>query len=260
MRAVFAILVLWFAAPLASADRFALDYRASALGLLPLGEVTLDFNVTDAAYTVDARLNSRGLLSLFEPTRLIAHAEGRIENGAVRWSRYDLDHHYSRKRRVISMQPSEDGVSATIEPTFRQWGDPPASDSQKRASRDPLSSLVAMALDVQRTRRCDSDYPTFDGRFHYRLELRGGRSDRVEAGGYAGPSLHCRLRYVAVSGFEARDGGRRRIPEGDIWFALVDDAVLAPPVRIRLPLAVGRAHIALSAWRRPAIEIDAAAP
>lgn len=256
MRALLATLLLLFAAPLAAAERFALDYRASTIGVLPLGEVTLDFDITPESYTVDATLRSRGLLSLFEPTRLVARAQGRIEGGAVRWSRYDLDHHYSRKHRTIAMMPTAEGVSATIEPNFRLWGEPPASNEQKRASRDPLSSLIAMALDVQRTRRCDSDYPTFDGRFHYRLELRDGRSDRVDAGGYEGPSLHCRLRYVAVSGFEARDGGRRRIPEGDIWFALVDNAVLAPPVRIRLPLGIARAHIALAAWRRPNVEID----
>ncbi len=242
----------------AAADRFALDYEGSTIGVLPLGDVTLDFDVTDSRYSVLARLSSSGLVSMFERTRLVASAEGRIENGQVRWERYDLDHHYSRKHRIIGMFPTAEGIAADINPTFRLWGEPPTSDAQRRASRDPLSSLVAMAVDVQRTRTCNADYPTFDGRWHYMLQLRGGSRDRVDSGGYEGPALRCRMRYVPVAGFEAGDGGRRRIPEGDIWFALVEGASLAPPVRIRLPMGVARAHIALARWRRPSVEIDTA--
>lgn len=259
MRALLLALCALILAQPASAERFSLDYDASAIGILPLGEATIDFDISADTYAVDATLRSRGLLALFEPTDLTARARGRIVDGQVRWERYDLDHHYSRKHRVIAMHPTETSVAATIEPNFRLWGDPPTSDEQKRTSRDPLSTLIAMAIDVQRTRRCNADYPTFDGRFHYRLELRGGRADHVEAGGYDGPTLHCRMRYVAVAGFERGDGGRRRTPEGDIWFALVDDAIMAPPVRIRLPMGIARAHIALSQWRRPEVEIDTAA-
>ena len=259
MRALALSVLLLAAAAPAHAERFSLDYRGSTFGILPLGDVVLDFDVTDDSYSVDARLESSGLVSLFERTDLTAHAEGRIENGAVRWASYHLDHHYSRKHRVITMQPTPTGIAADIQPNFRLWGEPPASDEQKRGSRDPLSSLVAMGVDVQRTHRCDGAYPTFDGRFHYRLELSGGDNDRVESGGYDGPALRCRLRYVPVSGFEAGDTGRRRFPEGDIWFALVDNSPLAPPVRIRLPMAVGSAHIALAHWRRPEIDIQTAA-
>ncbi|MET0182436.1 MAG: DUF3108 domain-containing protein [Caulobacterales bacterium] len=259
MRALFAgILFGFIAVAPAAADRFSLDYKASALAVLSLGDVTIDFDVTATHYSAEAHLQSRGLLSLFERTRLIARAEGDIENGAVSWRRYDLDHHYSRKHRVIAMTHEGSSVEARIEPNYRLWGEPPASEAQKLASRDPLSSLVAMAVDVQRERTCNRDYPTFDGRFHYLLQLRDARRDVVDAGGYDGPALHCTMRYVPVAGFEANDGGKRRVPEGDVWFALVDGASMAPPVRIQLPLPVGRAHIALSRWSRPEVSIDTA--
>ncbi|MGE3141987.1 MAG: DUF3108 domain-containing protein [Hyphomonadaceae bacterium] len=255
MRALLTILGLLLAAAApAAAERFSLNYAAAAWGLLPLGDIVLDFDVTDTRYEVDARLQSRGLAALFERTALTAHAAGRIENGAARPEHYTLDHRYSHKRRTIDMTMSVSGVSATIEPTFRLWGEPPASDEQKRAARDPLSSLVAMALDVRRAQGCDGDYLTFDGRFLYRLELRGGAPDHVDTGAYDGPALRCDLRYVAVAGYQP-GRGRPRVPEGRIWFALVEGAAFAPPVRITAPLPIGGAHIAVTQWRRPSVEV-----
>src|SRR5262249_47317110 len=126
----------------------------------------------------------------------------------------------------------------------------------KRASRDPLSSLVAMAADVGRTHTCAGDYPTFDGRFHYLLQLSDGEMRHFDDGGYDRPALRCRLRYLPVAGFEPRDGGRRhRIPQGEIWFALPEGATIAPPVRAVSPLAVGNAGMTLTRWLRPSVEV-----
>lgn len=258
-----AALAALFAPTPAHAARFTLEFESSALGFVPLGAITLDLNVEDSAYSASARVQSGGLLSLFERTTIVANADGAMDNGAVRWRSYWLDHTYSRKHRTTAMQASDGGITSQITPTYRLWGEPPASDAQKAAARDPLSSLVAMTVDVARLRACNADYLTFDGRFLYRLELRGGAPDRVEAGGYDGPALRCTLRYVPVAGFEPDDAGRRgRVPSGEIWFALMDNVPFAPPVRMRLPVGIGSAHIALARIRRPEVNVDdtAAAP
>lgn len=233
-----------------------MDYRGAVFGLLPLGEARVDIDVDGESYRVTSTLRSSGLVSLFERTRLRAEAEGRIEAGRVRWDAYALDHHYSRKHRTISMRPAADGVAADINPNYRLWGQPPATDAQKSAARDPLSSLVAMAVDVARTRACADDYLTFDGRFLYRLELRGGEMRSFDGGGYEGPVLRCRMRYVPVAGFEPTDNGRRRrIPEGEIWFALIEGAPFAPPVRALAPLPLGQAGLSLTRLQRPNVDI-----
>jgi len=260
MRILALLAALALVAAPAHADRFALTFKGRALGVLPLGDIVLDFFVDQGRYEARATLQSSGLVSLFERTQLIAESAGDVVSGDVRMGHYLLDHHYSHKHRTIDMRATPDGVAATIQPNFRLWGEPPASDAQKRAARDPLSSMVAMAIDVKRDGACGRDYLTFDGRFLYRLELRGGEHDRVDAGGYDGPALRCTLRYVPVAGFEARDTGRRRFPQGDIWFALAPDSELAPPVRIRLPLALGNAHIALARWQRPNVSIEPETP
>ncbi len=241
----------------AAADRFILNYDGVGLGFVPLGGVTVDARVSDDSYDVTADLESRGLLNLFEPTRLRASAQGVIERGAVHWRSYDLDHHYSRKHRTIVMRVGEDGaVATTIEPNYRLWGEPPTSDAQRRRSRDPLSTMVAMAIDVGQTRRCSGAYPTFDGRFHYLMELAGGEIDQFDGGGYQGEVLKCSLAYIAVAGFEARDAGRRRIPHGEAWFALMPDSNFAPPVRIATPLSAGAATIRLDRFQRVRVDVQ----
>lgn len=259
MRAVllaFALL-LTFATP-AAADRFSLTYDGVGLGFVPLGGMTVDADITTDSYAITATLESRGLLSLFERTNLRAEASGIIRNGGVFWRRYDLDHRYSRKRRVIAMQADEAGaITAQIEPNYRLWGDPPTSDDQRRRSRDPLSTLVAMSIDIGETRRCTGSYPTFDGRFHYVMELGGGEVHRrFRGGGYEGEALECSLAYIAVAGFERRDAGRRRIPQGEVWFALMPDTTFAPPIRITTPISAGGAVIRLASFRRANVNVD----
>lgn len=257
MRALFAFAALILFATPASADRFALTYDGFGLGLIPVGGVTVDADVTDESYDISATLTSGGILNLFERTNIEASASGAIDAGGVRWQRYDLDHHYSRKHRTISMQADESGaITSQIEPIYRTWGEPPATDVEQRASRDPLSNVVAMAIDVGRSRRCEGTYPTFDGRFHYLLQLGGGDIDAYEGGGYDGDVLKCSLTYVAVSGFDARDHGRRRVPQGQVWFALMPDTTFAPPVRISTPLSAGGATIRLASFRRARVDVQ----
>jgi hypothetical protein len=256
MRAALFAFALLFATP-AAADRFWLEYNGYGLGLVPLGGIAVDADVDNERYAVTATLQSRGLLNLFERTHLVATSQGVIESGEVRWRRYDLDHRYSRKRRVINMTAGEGGaINAQITPNYRLWGEPPASEEQRRRSRDPLSTMVAMAVDVGQTRRCSGVYPTFDGRFHYLMELAGGELDAIDEAGYEGDVLKCSLAYIAVAGFEARDAGRRRIPHGEVWFALMPDTAFAPPVRITTPISAGGAVIRLGSFRRARVDVE----
>lgn len=257
MRAALFFVAAWLLATPAAADRFSLAYDGAGLGFVPLGSVTVDADVSADSYEVHATLTSSGLLNLFERTNLVADAAGLISaTGGVSWRSYHLDHHYSRKHRVVAMQAGDDGaVTAEITPNYRIWGRPPASDEQKRRSRDPLSTMIAMAIDVGQTRRCSGSYPTFDGRFHYLLELSGGAVDHYNNAGFDGQVLKCDMAYVAVAGFEPRDVGRRRVPRGSVWFALMPQTRFAPPVRISTPLSAGAAVIRLTRFHRAQVDV-----
>jgi hypothetical protein len=246
-----------FSAP-AHADRFALEYDGNLFGIAPLGGITFDISTGANDYDVKATMRTGGVLRWFEKTDIAANAEGRIVDGAVRWERYFLDHLYSGKRRQTAMQLNGGVYSAEITPIYRDWGEPPATEEDRVTSRDPLSSLAAMAVDVARTRTCTGAYATFDGLTRYDLVLTGGEVRKFEAGGYEGPALKCRMRYVQLRGFNpSNPNERRRQPEGEIWFALAEDSNVAPPVRVVIPTPFGRAGIHLKKWRRASVEIEA---
>jgi uncharacterized protein DUF3108 len=254
---LFALLAALVATP-AAADTFSLEYQGAALAIIPLGSITVDATIEDNSYDIQTHMASGGLLNIFEHMNIAASASGAIEGDRVIWRRYDLDHHYSRKHRTVAMNVAADGaVVAQINPTYRVWGTPPASDQQRRGARDPLSSMVAMAIDVGEHQRCQGSYPTFDGRFYYRLELSGGARGHFDSAGYDGEVLKCSMAYVAVAGFEGTDSwGHRRIPQGEIWFALAPDSRFAPPVRVTTPLSAGGAVVRLTHWRRVMVDVQ----
>ncbi len=242
----------------AHGDRFTLEYTARAWSLAPLGSARLDVMVDDTDYYAETTLKSGGVLALFEQTALSADAEGALSPEGVQWRRYDLDHSYSKKRRVTALRRTEAGVESRIIPIYSAWGDPPASEEMKRESFDPLSAMVAMGLRVAQTRLCDAAFPTFDGKYRYDLVLLGGRIEPYEAGGYSGPVLKCRIQYRRVAGYEPTDPNQvKKIPEGELWFALAEGSRFAPPVRAILPLPLGHAGISLKSWKRATVTVGA---
>jgi len=253
MRALLlSLLLIATASGTAHAQRITLDYAGSAWGLIGVGGAHLEVSLSDDRYAASGYVRSGGIAALFLRTRIDVRSGGAIEaDGDLVWQRYGLEHFYDGVHRYISMRPTTGGVHADINPTYPDgWGDPPATDSQRAAARDPMSSLIAMAADVGETRRCRGNYLTFDGRWLYRIEVSGGERQTLQHGAYRGPALRCRVHYVPVAGFTAQDQGYRDPPPpGSVWFALLDDHRFAPPVRAAMPLPLGTAMLTVSSWQ-----------
>jgi hypothetical protein len=251
---------LLFALPCAPAhaERLYLKYEAHAWGFIPLGNAALDVSVHPDAYRVSAGLASGGLLKLFDQTQLSASADGAVDARGPEWARYDLDHNYAKKHRTTAMRVEDDGVIVNVDPVWRQLGTPPASAAQKRAARDPLSSIVAMGMTIARTHKCQGAFDTFDGRFLYELTFSGGKEAPYRTDGYDGRVIKCIVHYNPIAGYEPKNAreSRKKTPKAEMWFALTDNPDFAPPVRMILPLGLGSASIVLTSWRRAQVEVD----
>jgi hypothetical protein len=260
IRVLLCSLALAMAAPdveAAKPQRLLLEYDGGAYGVIPLGRATLDLSLdADGAYRAGATIRSSGLAALFDTTRLEAEALGRVQSSVLGWTNFRLDHAYARKRRVTYLQPTADDVAAMITPTFSDAGNPPPTPAQRREARDPLSSLMAMAVQVGMSGRCDGTFPTFDGRYRYDLTLRRVGEGRFEAEGFDGRVQRCRIRYRPVAGYRTPRDMEKRIPEGEIWFALDAADGYAPPVRMAAPLPLGWAAIRLKTLRRADVVIE----
>ena len=165
---------------------------------------------------------------------------------------------HAKKHRTTIMSADQAGVLTDVNPIWRNLGTPPASDEQKRAARDPLSSIVAMGMTIARTKKCDGAFATFDGRFLYTLTFSGGKQAPYKTEGYDGRVIKCVVHYNPVAGYEPKNKkeSKKKIPKAEMWFALTDNPDFAPPVRMILPLGLGNANLTLVSWRRAVIDVD----
>jgi hypothetical protein len=261
MRFTLAALAALICAGPAFADRYRLEFDGGAYGVIPLGRATLDISVEDGRYRAAATIRSEGLAALFDRTDLSASADGTVAAGRVNWGRYGLDHSYARKRRIVAIVNGGGGPEVLATPSFGFPGDPAPTPEQKRQGRDPLSAIVSMAVQVAETGRCDGTTRVFDGRYIYDLSLRREGEDRHRGGGYDGRVLKCKMRQVRIAGYRVPSDLKKRLPEGEIWFALDTGAAFAPPVRVSAPLPLGHATIRLAKMQKASVAVtEAGAP
>lgn len=188
-------------------------------------------------YSVDFAVRSRGVIGWIYPYLLEGAADGKLDGGGPRPSRFAslAQSRGDERRRAISYLA--DG-------TLRTWSDPPRTvgedeeavpESMRRDTLDPASAILAVIDAVARTGRCDGDYPVYDGRRRYDLSVSlVGESPLAPSRytAYSGPATLCRVTVEKLSGFRdmAKKGGMPDII--DIWLASIAGANSPLPVRL----------------------------
>jgi len=244
-------------------DRVLLEYRAAAYGL-PSGRLQLDLTVDATEAQADLALRSGGVLDLFAPTALAAHAQAQRTPAGLRQQRFSLDHVYARKRRITFLERSGAELRILVTPRHGSAGDPAPSPAQIETALDPLNTLSAMLLAVGAERRCAGSFPVFDGKRLYGLHLEPVRGDPWTR--WSGPSparaaeptpqaaLRCALRYQPIAGYDPEDQRRKPPRRSEIWFVFFKGMHTPLPVRARLPLPLG-AHAEIDLVRASLAEV-----
>lgn len=234
----------------ARAETYRLNYEAAVLGVVVLGAASYEITASGERYAARANLRTSGLARLFDQTQISAASVGSLgSGGAIAWSRYDLSHSYSGKFRRTRLDRGAGGVTASIEPTYRNMGSPAATSAQQRGSYDPLTGVFALGRQIGVARACRGSVLVFDGRQHYRLAVAPRGQGTFNGGGYNGPALNCTFRYEPISGF-SEGFDRSRIPVADAWFALPAQPGFAPPLRLTVPTPLGSAQLDLRSYER----------
>lgn len=252
MRFWIALTVFAFGLVLATpsrAETYRMSYQAVVLGVVELGTAEYEVTDTPTAYNVRATLRTSGLARLFDQTDITAAANGVHVGDALSWSRYNLNHSYSQKRRQTVLQRATSGVTSQITPRYSDMGVPPATSEQQTASFDPLSAVFLLGRRVGLARACEGSVAVFDGRQHYRLSVSPRANGTYNGGGYEGPAILCNFRYTPVSGF-SRDFDRSGVPTGQLWFALPAQPGFAAPLQLIVPTPLGEGQLNLASYQR----------
>ncbi len=229
----------------ARAETLTLLYGGEAYRVVALGEAFLSVRLSAGAYSAEGQIRSAGLAALFADTDLTARASGRRQNQDVRPEIYDLDHSYAGLTRKIQVRKEAGSVIVRAQPSFGFEGDPAPSELQKSVGRDPLSSMISMGLGVAATRACPPSQRIFDGRYVYDVSFDRARSGHVSGHVYHGPVLSCQIRQTRIAGYRTRSDLRKRLPDGEITFALDAHPHFAPPYKVAAATPLGRATIRL---------------
>ncbi len=229
----------------ARAETLTLLYDGEAYRVIALGDAFLSVRLYAGAYTAEGQIRSAGLAALFADTDLTARASGRRQNQGVSPETYDLDHSYAGSTRKIQVRKDATGVVVRAHPAFGYEGDPAPSEAHKRVGRDPLSTMISMGLDVAATRACPPSQRVFDGRYVYDVSFDRARIGHVSGHAYQGPVLSCRMRQTRIAGYRTRSDLLKRLPDGEITFALDAHPYFAPPCKVAAATPIGRATIRL---------------
>ena len=263
VRALVLAALLAAAPAAAHAERFSLAYNGHAFGAAPVGKVWFDFTIDGDGYDVVSSVRSGGVLKMIGKQDVTGKSEGAIVRGMPQWTKYVTTTETKRRSRTTTMTRSGDAVTVDVQPAYGGLGDPEANAQQKRASYDPLNVFMAMGMAAQRTKTCAGRYLTYDGRYVYEMVLSPDAGiQQVSEGGYKGLALKCKMQQVPLAGYDAKQKAEQKQnpPTGALWFALVEGAQIAPPIRMLLPVPATKVNLTLSEWRSASVRVEPESP
>ncbi len=230
-------LVMLSLAPLACrAEPVRAHYETYAAGLNVMQMDAL-MDSSGARYRLDLEFQTKGTFAVFNKTRILSRADGRLAGGVAAPSRY-----YSagtmRGEQRLTLIEYEGG-----QPTIKQLAPPNEEEREavpaalQRDTVDPLSAMAQLIDQVNRTGKCEGSARTFDGRRMAQMRAWTVGDEVLEPTGrssFAGPTLHCGFEGRQLAGFKTDESreGQEREQKGGAWFAALVPGGPKIPVRI----------------------------
>jgi hypothetical protein len=218
----------------AAAQPFEASYAVFQSGM-PVMDVQLALQLTDASYRLTSISRARGLARLFLPSEQRAEAHGGLAGRDVRPLRYMTEGNWrsGTRRTVLDFVGGVPRLSVLEPPEGPDRI--PVTPEQTRGTIDSLSALVRLSLAATATGRCDLDGSVFDGRRRLEWSSRTLGVGPSPVGG--APALRCKLESRLVAGFRRDDdpaqAGRPR--EAEAWIAPPAPGLPLMPLRVEFP-------------------------
>ena len=124
----------------------------------------------------------------------------------------------------------------------------PVTKEQLEGVLDPMSGAFLSAHSDNPNgdlKVCNQTLPVFDGRQRFDLVLtpkRRHREAQTTPGGYGGPAVVCRVKFIPIAGYQPDNPGIRLMSqtnEIEVWLVPVRGTNMYVPYRIVLPTPVG---------------------
>jgi hypothetical protein len=235
---------------LSTASRVVAIYDV-ALGNFNLGQFRVTTTFRGDAYEMRGEGNFSILEGLIYRWQGTTSSTGRVTDSGPEPAMYAL-RYSDGGRRGEQLRMTFDGGSVqkvTIYPSRRQ--NPrtiPVTKEQLEGVLDPMSGAFLTASSQNPNGDlavCNQILPVFDGLQRFDLVLSPKRAVTVKKttkGGYGGPAVICRVKFIPIAGYQPDNPGIRMMSQSDeieVWLIPVRGTFMYVPYRIVLPTPVG---------------------
>lgn len=240
----------------AEAANLKVDYAITLAGLT-LGNADLDGTFDDSRY--DMKLSGR--LTGFAGALSGGSKGGATARGTVSGTRlvpggFSAVGKSGSSTRTVQMGVANGNVTGIeIEPPFEFRPDRvPLTEASKRNIIDPLSGLVAVAVNrgkLDEAANCNRTVPVFDGTQRFNVVLSYAGTRLVRKPGFTGNVLVCAIRYVPVAGHRPERPAVKFMTENrdmSVWLAPVEGTRMLVPIRISIETMIGTSVVEARKW------------
>ncbi|PWS37265.1 DUF3108 domain-containing protein [Falsiroseomonas bella] len=223
----------------AAAQPLRARYEVHALGSVLL-ELEARFELSEAAYRIEAAFRTRGMAALLVPAEHFSRAQGAFTAEAAAPAAFVSEGTWrGNRRRIVLDWTNRDPRVVELVPNDASEDREPVPPPLQRGTVDILSAFAALTRQVDRAGHCDLTAPLFDGRRRSDIATRSAGRERILPwrNAWHGEALRCTYEGRLVAGFRRdQDRARQEEPQrGTAWMAVPYPGAPPIPVRIDIP-------------------------
>lgn len=221
---------------------------------MALGNLNFTSSVKGKVYEMktDTKLALPLLGSIFDSLsfRASSSSTGSLVGNEPHPSSYRFSYRAGDKKGAIDLTFRSDQVASVSRAPDKQPSASlvPVTPEHLRNVLDPMSAVMLFSrTGLSHRTACNRTIPIFDGEQRLNLTLsykRAEKIDSAESGGYAGPVIVCRVRYVPLAGYKPGNDAIRYMADNkdiELWLMPLPNTRNYAPYRLVVLLPAGTA-------------------
>lgn len=195
-----------FDLPEGQVTKFRVDY-AGSLFILPIGELTVNGNLSRHGYSMRTDMRSSGFGKLSKGGDTMSTSLGFYNANGIRPHNHVIQKDNKKNRRVEIKYDAQGNPSTSIVPAFGSMGVPPATEQERREGVDAMSAILKLMMTGHSYGEapCTGVLPVFDGKQRYDLRLEPAGAKTIRQKSYSGETVRCHIYMETVSGYDPED-------------------------------------------------------
>ena len=243
----------------ASAENLTLTHSVY-LGGMYMGSFETEVIQSNEGYQIASTANSNSSLDWFFSWKAKAVSEGKLDGATLRPAKHSYTSKWKDETRSaeINFVPGEvPEYSVTGKRSNNPNKYTPIHKEALRGALDPLTTVIAASMKMERDGTCNSQYPVFDGRRHLSLTLSDIEPKLFKKSNYnvfSGEAKGCRITYEELGGFK-KGKGYELEDDLDIYLASPVPGGRVVPVRMHVDTQLGGFELHLEKYKDQDVQL-----